>query len=196
MSTQAATDINKTTPVLVNGVDVEIVGAVIEAVRENSVLGETRFRGHNTWISGAHNRTSMQGFHAAGGEDESREHPFVIDSDEPPLLAGGNHGANAVEIALTALASCLTGTLVYYGALMGIELEEVSADLEGDLDMRGLFGLDESIRRGLQHVRVDYHIKSPEPRERIVELLGTAQKFSPLNDIFTNQVPVSIRLVD
>jgi putative redox protein len=107
------------------------------------------------------------------------------------------HGDNApMEIALTALASCLIGTLVYYGALMGIELDEVSAQLEGDLDMRGLFGIEETTRKGLQHVRVDYRIKSPEPRERIVELLGLAQKFSPLNDIFTNQVPVSMRLVD
>jgi uncharacterized OsmC-like protein len=182
--------------VLVNGVNVAIVGAVIDSVRENPVLGQARFRAQNTWVSGAHNRTSMQGFYAAGGEDESREQAFVIDSDEPPLLGGANRGANAVELALTALASCLTGTLVYYGALMGIVLDEVSAELEGDLDMSGLFGLEETTRRGLQHVRVDYHIKSREPRERIVELLGTAQKFSPLNDIFTNPVPVSIRLVD
>jgi hypothetical protein len=64
------------------------------------------------------------------------------------------------------------------------------------MDMGGLFGLDETTRRGLQHVRVDYHIKSPEPRERIAELLGIARKFSPVHDLFANPVPVTVRLVD
>ena len=90
----------------------------------------------------------------------------------------------------------MTGTLVYYAAAMGIELEEVSAELEGDLDQRGLFDIEETIRNGLQHVRVDYRIKSPEPRARILELLGIAQKFSPVYDIMTNPVPVSVRLAD
>ena len=189
MSTQDTTTI-------VNGIDVEALGAIIENVREKPVLGLARFRAKNTWINGAHNRTSVQGFYAAGGEDESRERPFTLDSDEPTLLLGENRGANAVEFALTALASCMTGTLVYYAAAMGIELEEVSAELEGDLDQRGLFDIEETTRNGFQHVRVDYRIKSPEPRARILELLGIAQKFSPVYDIMTNPVPVSLRLAD
>ncbi len=180
----------------VNGIDAEALGAMIENVREQPALAQCRFRANNTWISGAHNRTSVQGFYASGGEDQSREQPFILDSDEPPLLLGENRGANAVEIALTALAACMTGTLVYYGAAMGIELEEVSAELEGDLDQRGLFDIEETTRNGFQHVRVDYRIKSPEPRERILELLGVAQKFSPVYDIMTNPVPVSLSLID
>ena len=66
---------------------------------------------------------------------------FTLDSDEPTLLLGENRGVNAVEFALTALASCMTGTLVYYAAAMGIELEEVSAELEGDLAQRASQGL-------------------------------------------------------
>ena len=189
MSTQATTT-------SLNGVDVEALGAIIESVREQPALGQCRFRAKNTWINGAHNRTSVQGFYAAGGEDESREQPFILDSDEPKLLLGENRGANAVEYVLTALASCMTGTLVYYAAAMGIELEEVSAELEGDLDQRGLFDIEKSTRNGLQHIRVDYHVKSPEPRERILELLSVAQSFSPVYDIMTNPVPVSLRLAE
>ena len=178
-----------------NGVDAGALGAMIEDITQKPSLGQARFRARNTWISGGHSRTSIQGFYAAGREDTSREQPFLIDSDEPPVLLGENRGANAVEIALTALAACMTGTLVYYGAAMGIELEEVSAELEGNLDQRGLFGIEETVRNGLQHIRVDYRIKSPEPRERIRELLGVAQKFSPVYDLMTNPLPVSIRLV-
>jgi uncharacterized OsmC-like protein len=181
---------------ILNGVDAEALGAIIENVTHKPALGACRFRARNTWVTGAHNRTSVQGFYAAGGEDESRQQPFSFDSDEPPLVLGENRGANAVEFALTALASCLTATLVYYGAAMGIELEQVTAELEGDMDMRGLLNIDPTVRNGLQHVRVDYRIKSPEPRERILELLGTAQSRSPVYDILTNPLPVSLRLVD
>ena len=183
-------------PRILNGVDVDHLQEMIDTLTDAPVLAQARFRVHNTWLSGAHNRSSMKGFYVAGGEDESREQPFVIDSDEPPVAGGENRGANAVEIALTALASCLTGTLVYYGAAMGIELEEVSAELEGDLDMRGLLDINDGTRNGFQHVRVDYRIKSPEPRERILELLGVPRKRAPLYDIMTNPVPVSVRLVD
>jgi uncharacterized OsmC-like protein len=120
----------------------------------------------------------------------------VLDSDEPTLLLGQNQGANAVELVLAALASCMTGTIVYFGAAMGIQLDEVTAELEGHLDQRGLLDIDPSVRNGLQHIRVDYRIKSPEPRERIVELLGVAQARSPVYDIMTKPVPVSLRLVE
>jgi len=179
-----------------NGVDVEALGKIIDNVRENPALGQARFRAHNTWIHGAHSKTSVQGFYAAGEEDISREEPFVLESDEPPLLLGENLGANAVEIALTALASCMTGTIVYFGAALGIQLDEITAELEGDLDQRGLLDIEETVRNGFQHIRVDYRIKSPEPRERIVELLGIAQTRSPVYDMMTNPVPVSLRLVE
>lgn len=181
---------------ILNGVDVDHLSETINAINDNPALAHTQFRVSNTWISGAFNKTSIQGFYAAGAEDESREVAFSVDSDEPPLLGGENRGANAVELALAGLASCMTGTLAYYGAMMGIELEEVSAELLGEMNVQGIFGLDEITRRGLQHVSVVFHVKSPEGRDRVAELLGTAQKFSPLFDIFSNPVPVSIRLAD
>ena len=194
-TTQATTETQAIGTTL-NGVDVEALGKIIDDVREDPALGRAQFRAHNTWIQGAHNKTSIQGFYAAGAEDTSREEPFVLDSDEPPLLLGQNQGANAVEIALTALASCMTGTIVYFGAAMGIQLDEVSAELEGDLDQRGLLDIDESVRNGVQDIRVAYRIQSPEPRERILELLDVAQARSPLYDMMTNPVPVSVRLVE
>ena len=93
----------------INGVDAGALGAMIEDITQKPSLGQARFRARNTWISGGHSRTSIQGFYAAGREDTSREQPFLIDSDEPPVLLGENRGANAIEIALTALAACMTG---------------------------------------------------------------------------------------
>jgi uncharacterized OsmC-like protein len=179
---------------VVNGVDVSQFTEVVKAVEADPSLGMCHFRARNTWMDGAHNQVSIQGFYAAGGEDTSRQEPFVHDADEPPLLVGENRGANPVEYVLTALSGCLTTTLVYYAATMGINLDAVESTLEGDLDIRGLFDLSDKVRNGYQNIRVTYRIESDAPREKIEELVRIAQRFSPVFDIVSNPVPVTVEL--
>ena len=78
----------------------------------------------------------------------SRGH--AIDVDEPDVLAGGDQFANPVEYALASLASCQAITYRFWAAKLGIELDGVEVAVEGDLDLHGFFGLDETTRAGLQ----------------------------------------------
>jgi uncharacterized OsmC-like protein len=50
----------------------------------------------------------------------SRAHKqkFVLDADEPPILAGNDDGANPVEHLLNALAACVTTSMVAQGSPM------------------------------------------------------------------------------
>ena len=65
-----------------------------------------------------------------------------------------------MKFILHALAGCLTTTLVYHAAVRGIEIESVETELEGDLDLRGLFGMSDDVRKGYQDVRVHMRVKS------------------------------------
>jgi len=87
-----------------NGVDVGVVEGVINAVKEEPDLAESEFRVKNEWIDAGHNRTTVTGFYSAGQEISHTE-PFVLDADEPPILAGQDRGANPVEHLLHSLAS-------------------------------------------------------------------------------------------
>ena len=69
-----------------------------------------------------------------------------------------------MEFVLTALAGCLTTSLVYHAATQGIKLEEVESKLEGDLDLHGFLGLSDKIRNGYENIRV---IASDEEREQM-----------------------------
>jgi hypothetical protein len=89
---------------VLNGVDVEAVAGLIDAVKEKPDLAESKFRISNEWIDGGHNRTTVTGFYSAGQEISHTE-PFVLDADEPPILAGQDKAANPVEHLLNALAS-------------------------------------------------------------------------------------------
>jgi len=175
---------------VINGVDTDRMGATIEAVQNNPILATFQFRAKNRWITGGHNRSTIQSFYGAGQEDNLRTTPFVLDAGEPPVLLGNDEGANPVEFVLHALAACLTTSLVYHAAARGIRIESVESTLEGDLDLQGFLGLSDQVRRGYKEIRVNFTIKTDATAEQLKELT----KFSPVHDIVSNPVPVSISI--
>lgn len=184
------------TPTQVNGVNVSQLVATVNAIRQNPELARFQFRAHNEWTGGGQSRTSIQGFYGAGQEDTSRSRPFLIEGDEPPVLLGGNTGPNAVEAVLHALASCLAVGFAYNAAAQGIQVDSLSFDLEGDLDLRAFLGLSEEVRPGYEGIRLTYKVSSDAPREKIEALCDYVQKTSPVLDILRNPVPVTISLHD
>jgi hypothetical protein len=89
---------------ILNGVDVGAVESLINAVKEKPDLAKSKFRANNQWIDGGHNRTTVTGFYSAG-QEISHTQRFVLDADEPPIMAGKDQAANPVEHLLNALAT-------------------------------------------------------------------------------------------
>ncbi len=89
---------------ILNGVDVEAVKGLIKTVIEKPDLAKSKFRANNEWINGGHNRTTVTGFYTAGQEILHTQR-FVLDADEPPIMAGQDQAANPVEHLLNALAT-------------------------------------------------------------------------------------------
>ena len=55
-----------------NGVDTEQLFGTLDLLKQQPELATFTFRARNEWIGGAHNRSTIQDFYAAGGEDTSR----------------------------------------------------------------------------------------------------------------------------
>jgi uncharacterized OsmC-like protein len=182
----------KTGAIKVNGVNVDQLMQTVVAIKGTPALAKFNFRAQNRWIDGGHNRSSVKEFYGAGREQESRDEPFLIETDEPPVLLGEDRGANPVEFVLHALAGCLTTSLVYHAAAQGIRIDEVESRLEGDIDLRGFFGLKDNVRNGYENLRVTFKVKADAPEEKIRELCELAQNRSPVFDIVSNPVPVSV----
>jgi len=100
---------------IVNGVNVDKIFETIDSIKGNSDIAKFRFKATNKWIKGGENRTTINEFYGAC-KTHSRSKPFEFVKDEPPVLLGEDHGANPVEYALSALAGCLTTSLVYHAA--------------------------------------------------------------------------------
>lgn len=118
------------------------------------------------------------------------KHSFLI--DEPAGLAGDDAGAAPVEYALGALAACQQIVHRLYAHQLGIQVDDIQIQAEGDLNVKGLFRLDEQVRPGFSDVRLVVNITGPESAERYRELQETVDAHCPLLDVFANPTPVSI----
>ncbi|MDH5603401.1 MAG: OsmC family protein [Cyclobacteriaceae bacterium] len=174
----------------VNGFDVEAMTGTVAAIQATPAIASFEFRATNKWISGAHNRSYVQGFYGAGAEDTSRTEPFVFDNDEPPILLGRNLGANPGEVILQGLLSCMTTAMVLLATARGIEVEAVSSRIEGDVDVQGFLGLDPNVEKGFKQIRVTFDIEGAT-EEKKQELINLAME-SPIFNSLVNPVDVRV----
>ena len=179
----------------VNGLDMQVAFATVDAIKADPNLARFQFRARNNWISGGENRSTIRDFYGAGREDDSRSQPFQFTNGEPPVLLGHNEGANPVEFLLHALAGCVTTTLVLHAAVRGITIRSLSSELEGDLDLRGLLGLDDSVAPGYEHIRIRMDIEADCSEAELEDLLTVAQAHSPVCNTVCRPVPVTIERV-
>jgi uncharacterized OsmC-like protein len=175
-----------------NGLDMEALVGTVEAVKQDPSLGSFEFRATNKWINGGENRSRIKEFYGAGGEDESRTAAFEFTNGEPPVLLGANEGANPVEFLLHALAGCVTTTTVLHAAARGIQIESLSTELVGRIDVQGLLALDDTVPIGYEQIRIKMDIKADCSDEELDELLAFAQDHSPVCNTICRPVPVTV----
>jgi uncharacterized OsmC-like protein len=175
---------------LTNGVDVSQLMRVIGLIEADTGFARFQWRVTNQWIDGELSRSEIKDFFAGNEEDTTRKEAFTLHADEPPIASGQNRAPNSMEYLLHALATCLTGTLVNHAAVRGVEIEAVESSYTGDMDVRGLFGLADDVRKGFSKVSVHMRVKSKASVEELTEMA----LFSPVYDVISNSLPVEFTL--
>jgi uncharacterized OsmC-like protein len=183
---------NRPEPVRTNGLDMEALVGTVEAVKQEPSLGQFEFRATNRWINGGENRSRIKEFYGAGCEDESRMEAFEYTNGEPPVLLGANEGANPVEYLLHALAGCVTTTTVLHAAARGIQINRLSTELVGSIDVQGLLALDDSVPVGYEQIQIKMDIEADCSDEELNDLVAFAQDHSPVCNTICRPVPVTV----
>ncbi|WP_222271857.1 OsmC family protein [Modestobacter marinus] len=182
-----------TTPATVNGVDTTALLTTREAVRNHPELARFQFRATNSWISGTHNRSTIDGYSGAGQELD-RNGGFTFDADHPPVLTGSDNGPTPVEFLLHALAACLTAGLVNIAAARGITLTSVSSTVAGDIDLLGILGLDPGVRNGYSGIRVVMTVEGDASAEELAGLVERSRRRSAVFDVLTHGTAVDVEV--
>jgi uncharacterized OsmC-like protein len=120
-------------------------------------------------------------------------HAILI--DEPPALGGTDAAPNPVETVLAGLLSCQVVTYRFWAAKLGIPLDDVQVEAEGDLDVRGFFGLRDGVRPGFGDVRVKVRLTGPASPKQYRELQVAVDQHCPVLDLFSNPTSVHTELV-
>ncbi|HEX6973404.1 MAG TPA: OsmC family protein, partial [Vicinamibacterales bacterium] len=113
-------------------------------------------------------------------------------ADHPVLLVGEDRAPLPVEYLLHALVSCITGGIANIAAARGVKLTEVESQIEGDIDLLGIFGMAQDVRNGYQGIRASVSIKGDASPETLHEIVEQSRARSAVYDVLTNGVPVSM----
>lgn len=159
----------------------EIITATQNAFRENPQSAKATFTSSSRLGEGFRSTAKL------------REHTIII--DEPESLGGTDAGPNPVELILAALGSCQEITYRAYAAALDIPLAEVRVEIEGDIDLRGFFAVDESVRAGYGAIRGTVYLVSDASDEDIAKLREIVNAHCPVLDIMKNPVPVALEVV-
>ena len=176
-----------------NGVNVAALLEAREALSSAPQAAQFQWRATCEWVNGTHSHSSVEGFFGLGEEQKHRT-KYSFDVDHPEIFASEDNGATPVEYILVGLAGCLTAGIAAVAQNRNIQLHSVKSTIEGDMDVRGILGMDTDIRNGFSNIKVKYQIDADASEDDIKALVAQSQKRSAVYDIITNPTNVTVEV--
>ena len=125
-------------------------------------------------------------------ETQVREH--LVKSDYGEAAGGENQAPNPIELLLSAFAACVEAAFYEFALHEGMTITSLSVDVEGTLDLRGLFMIDD-IAAGFRDVTYVFRIESPDDESRVRALAEKVISHCPVVDSLKKPTPVSGEII-
>jgi uncharacterized OsmC-like protein len=177
---------------VVNGLDVDALQEIVEAVKTDPAKGIAKFHVSSTWKGQARSESRVESY-ALGGQEIKRS--FSIAADEPLELLGQNTAPNPQEILMAAFNACIMVGYVAGASVNGITLENLEIETEGELDLRGFLGIDETVKPGYDTISYTVRIRGNGTAEQFQAIHETVLKTSPNYFNISNAIQVNSNLV-
>ena len=174
-----------------NGVNTEALLGARDALREAPEAAQFTWKATSEWIKGTHSRQTIEHFDGLG-TTHSHKKAFVLEGDHPEPFASEDNAPTPVETVLAALAGCLTAGVAAVAQNRGIQLNKVTAVVEGKHNILGILGGDPEVRNGFNEIDVKFDIDADATPDEIASLLAQSQKRSAVFDALTNPTTVNV----
>lgn len=119
--------------------------------------------------------------HVRGLYTETRVREHLVKSDYGEAAGGDNQAPNPIELLLAAFAACIEAAFFEFAEHAGLAVTAVEAQVEGTLDLRGLFMIGE-VPAGFREVRYHLRVESPEDEARVRALAEKVLDHCPVVD--------------
>ena len=166
---------------LLNEVNIDAVASLAGKIQEEPDVAATKWNAVVKWKGGFRSEATIREF-------------APIASDEPEALGGTDSGPNPVEQILAAYGNCLAVGYAANATVAGIELKDLSIELEGDLDLHTFLGLKEG-NAGYDNITVKVKIDTDASPEALQELHDKVSNTSPVGHTLGRAIPVKIELI-
>jgi uncharacterized OsmC-like protein len=101
----------------------------------------------------------------------------VIEAGLHPATGGDGLSICSGDMLLESLAACAGVTLKAVATAIDFDLQEGIIQVEGDLDFRGTLAVDKNTPVGFKEIRLNFTIKTNEPKERIDSLVKLTERY-------------------
>jgi uncharacterized OsmC-like protein len=173
---------------IVNGLDVQALGQVIETIKNDPAKGFVRFKVASTWKGQTRSEARVRSYFMDGLE---LPRDFSISADEPPELLGQNTAPNPQELLMAAFNACVMVGYVATAAAMGIHLTSAEIETEGELNLRGFLGIDETVKPGYDSIQYTVRLAGDGTKEQFEAIHDNVRKTSP--NYFNIARPVEVK---
>ena len=160
----------------VNGIDLDALGQAVAEIQQDASKAKVEFRVTSRWKGQTRSEATVDGY-KIGGEKVDRK--FSVQVDEPHELLGENTAPNPQEMLMTALNACIMVGYVAGAATNGITLEKLEIETEGELDLRGFLGLDDTVRPGYESIQYTVRMKGNGTPEQFQKIHENVMRSSP-----------------
>ena len=93
-------------------------------------------------------------------------------------VGGEGTAACSGDLLLGALAACAQVTSQMVAAAMGLEVDVISAEVEGDLDLRGTLGVSRDVPVGFEEIRLRFVVDAPKlDDDQVEELIEKSERY-------------------
>lgn len=166
----------KEDPKRLNGVNIDAVVGLVEKIQEEPDVAATKWSALVNWKGGFQSEATIREF-------------APIMSDEPSALGGTDKGPNPVEQILAAYGNCLAVGYAANATVAGIEINDLSIELEGELDLHTFLGLKQD-HAGYNNITVKVNIDCDASPEALQTLHETVSKSSPVGHTLGRAIPL------
>ena len=128
--------------------------------------------------------------HVKGLYTETMVREHLVKSDYGEAAGGTNLAPNPIELLLSALGACIEAAFYEFAVHDGLTIHSLSAEVEGTLDLRGLFMVGGEAA-GFRDLRYTFTIESPDDEARVRALAEKVISHCPVVDSLIKPTPIS-----
>jgi uncharacterized OsmC-like protein len=121
-------------------------------------------------------------------ESTAREH--LVKSDYGEAAGGTNKAPNPIELLLSAFGACIEAAFYEFAVHEGLTIKSISAEVEGTLDLRGFFMIDD-VSAGFKDLRYALKIESPDDEAKVRDLAERVVAHCPVVDSLRKPTNIS-----